>query len=181
MFASSFGDLRQLGGVCPHPYGSHQTIVGQFNQAGDFLSKETACYPVALAQAFAARVAPLLSTHAGDITWNQRRTVIPVKAPDAFPRSQEDGGGLFSQPDWSQSGRNVPDSFAALRKSWLNRIISQRLDKKLLAFCQLESPDPPFSDEDLLPFRQDLVQFWWPILKLRIGRSVTISPCVLTY
>ena len=159
MFASSFGDLRQLGGVCPHPYGSHQTIVGQFNQAGDFLSKETACYPIALAQAFAARVAPLLSNHAGDIPWNQRQTVIPIKTPDAFPRSQEDGGGLFSQPDWSQSGRSVPDSFAALRKSWLNRIISQRLDKKLLAFCQLESSDPPFSDEDLLPFRQDLEQF----------------------
>lgn len=159
MFASSFGDLRKLGGVCTHPYGTHQKIVGQFNQAGDFLSKETACYPSALAQAFAASVTPLLSAHTGDIPWDQRMNVLPVKAPDAFPRSQEDGGGLFSQPDWSQSGRTIPDTFSSLRKSWLDRIISKRLDKKLVAFCQLESPDPPFSEDDLIPFRQDLVKF----------------------
>ena len=159
MFASSFGDLRKLAGTCPHPYGSHQTILGKFNQAGDFLSNETACYPLALAQAFAASVAPLFSTHVGDISWDQRICVIPVKAPDAFPRSQEDGGGLYSQPDWSQSGRIASDSFAELRKSWMNRIISQRLDKKLVAFCQLESPNPPFSEEELIPFRQDLVNY----------------------
>ena len=118
------------------------------DKAGDFLSKETACYPSALAQAFAASVTPLLSAHTGDIPWDQRMNVLPVKAPDAFPRSQEDGGGLFSQPDWSQSGRKIPDTFASLRKSWLDRIISKRLDKKLVAFCQLESPGPPFSEDE---------------------------------
>ena len=84
---------------------------------------------------------------------------MPIKSSTDFPRSVEDGGGLFSQPDWSQGDRIIPDSLAELRKPWLNLIIQNRLDKKLLAFCGSGSTDPPFTPEELVPFRLLLENF----------------------
>ena len=115
MFSSSFPPLRQLGGTCPHPPGSHQQIAGRTHQAGDFLSRDTACYPDQLASAFADLVFPLFSNDHGDISWDSRSAIIPIKAIDAFPYSVEDGGGLNSEPDWSKSDRTIPDSFKHLR------------------------------------------------------------------
>lgn len=159
MFASSFPTLTQLGCSCPHPAGYHQQVAGRTNQAGDFLSRDTACYPDKLASRFAALVKPLLSTHQGDITWDDRAQIIPVKARSSFPHSWEDGGGLHSQPDWSRPDRTIPDSFEQLRKQWMNLIIANKLDKKLLAFCMTESSEPPFNVSDLQPFKQILEQF----------------------
>ena len=159
MFASSFPDLRQLGGTCPHPAGSHQQIAGRTNQAGDFLSRDTACYPDEVASAFAAIVSPMLSHNHGDINWNSKSKVIPVKARNAFPYSFEDGGGLQSEPDWSKPGRSIPDSFRTLRRRWLDLIITNRLDKKLIASCQVGSSAAPFNAAELQPFRTALEDF----------------------
>ena len=71
----------------------------------------------------------------------------------------EDGGGLNSEPDWSKSDRTISDSFKHLRQQWLNMIITNRLDKKLMAACQLGSPEAPFSEADIQPFRQVLEDF----------------------
>ena len=159
MFASSFPDLTQLGCICDHPSGAHQQIAGQTNQAGDFLSRDTACYPPALACRFAEAILPLLSNFVADIPWDDRSKIIPIKSRSSFPFSFEDGGGRYSQPDWSQADRAIPDSFEPLRKPWMDLIIKNRLDKKLLAFCGSGSSEPPFSDTDLQPFREVLVQF----------------------
>lgn len=159
MLACSFPDLTALGSQCPHPSGFHQQIAGCTNQAGDFLSRDTACYPDALAERFASLVNPILSHHIGDISWASRSQVIPVKPRDAFPHSAEDGGGRFSQPDWSKGERNIPDCFSELRRKWLDMIIHNRLDKKLMAFCGSGSPEPPFTMEDLSPFRTVLEEF----------------------
>ena len=159
MFSSSFPPLRKLGGTCPHPPGSHQQIAGRTNQAGDFLSRDTACYPDPLALAFADLVFPLFSNDLGDISWDSRLEIIPIKAIDAFPYSVEDGGGLNSEPDWSTSDRAIPDSFKHLRQQWLNMVITNRLDKKLMAACQLGSPEAPFTETDIQPFRKVLEDF----------------------
>ena len=101
MFSCSYPALTELGCDCPHPKGSHQNIAGRTNQAGDFLSRDTACYPDDLATKFAALIQPMLTQHVGDISWSSSSQIIPVKPRAAFPYSNEDGGGLVSQPDWS--------------------------------------------------------------------------------
>ena len=178
MFASSFPDLKTMGCTCPHPFGSHQPIAGQVNQAEDFLSRDTACYPPALASQFAEIILPLLSNHVADIPWEGRQQIIPIKSRNDFPVSVEDGGGLYSQPDWSKPERSIPDSFETLRKQWMNLIITNRLDKKLIAFCGSGSSDPPFSAEELQPFRQMLEQFFRATATPQIGQLENTNPCI---
>ena len=66
MFATSFSALQKLGSTCRHSQSDHESIAGRHNAAGDFLSKDTACYPDSLADAFAELVDPLLSDHPVD-------------------------------------------------------------------------------------------------------------------
>ena len=156
MFASSFEPLCSLGGQCPHPPNSHATIQGQIDESGEFASRATARYPSALATKFADVIAPLLPDTKLDYFWHDLEQCIPIKSQQDFPFSQIDGGGLPSHPDWSTSNRIEKDIFATLRKSWLKRILDQRLDKVLIAHLSKGSPDPPFWAEVLQPFVQDL-------------------------
>ena len=160
MFASSYPPLSEMACQCDHPPGFHQPIAGQTNAAGDFLSRDTACYPDALAAKFATIVHPLLSSCDQDIPWKNCDIILPVKKVSDFPRSSEDGGGMFSVPDWSMAPRTAEDSFHELRKQWMSLVIHHRLDKKLVAFCQNSSADPPFNDADLVPFRTSLEHFF---------------------
>ena len=159
MFSSSYPPLQILGCVCEHPAGAHHPIAGHSNLAGDYFSRDTACYPEELASRFADCIAPLLTKNDHNISWDERHLTFPIKSVSDLPRSSEDGGGLFSEPDWSATGRSCPDSFKSLRQTWMRMIIEKRLDKKLLAFCQLGSSDPPFSAEELQPFHEVLHSF----------------------
>ena len=124
------------------------------------MSKDTACYPDSLAEAFADIVAPLLSDHPVDLAWPFPNAILPTKGYDDFPKSSEDGGGLFSLPDWSQSNRQATDSLHNLRVKWRQMILDQRLDRQLLAYvAQGPSADPPFSEETLQPFMNELNHF----------------------
>eukprot|EP00435_Cladocopium_sp_Y103_P046824 s1882_g13.t1 len=139
--------------------GSHDSIQGVRDEWGQFVSRSTACYPAALATNFAELIGPILTPGRRDIAWTDLSSFLPIKQLTDFPFSQVDGGGLTSQPDWSRPDRVTPDVFAGLRKSWLQRIISLRMDKMLVAHIQSGSPDPPFSKEQLIPFIQDLEAF----------------------
>ena len=181
LFASSLVPLQTLGGACTHPAGTHPSTQGCKDACGS--SQTTACYPEGLALKFAEAVASLLSGSLGDVPWAQRFELYAVKEFTDFPISQEDGGGLHSQPDWSRPDRIEHDHFHDLRQTWLQRIIQQRLDKILLAHVGSENPQPPFSSEQLHPFVEDLENF------LR-ARSITpnwvvrehqiISRCICT-
>ena len=149
MFATSFADVGKLGGVCPHPPHSHQSIQ----------SSSTPPYPDDLASSFSAIIGPLLSGGPLDIAWAHRFSILPIKSNTDFPFSQEDGGGLHSRPDWSQPDRIESDCFASLRAKWMARIVQHRLDKVLLAHVGSDNPDPPFAAEFLQPFINDLEQF----------------------
>ncbi|CAL1127580.1 unnamed protein product [Cladocopium goreaui] len=144
MFASSFTGLRPL---------------GLRDDSGAFASRATAQYPQKLAQLFANLVAPLLDTSGLDLQWSYLDALMPTKQLSEYPFSQIDGGGAFSHPDWSQDNRQEHDWFKTLRTSWMNRIISERLDKILLAHVASGNPSPPFSGEILTPFKADLEQF----------------------
>ena len=67
--------------------------------------------------------------------------------------------GLFSTPDWSRTDRQEQDHFGSLRKQCLKCIIDGRPDKIFMAHVGSDNADPPFPEEILLPFRQDLEQF----------------------
>ncbi|CAL1165786.1 unnamed protein product [Cladocopium goreaui] len=144
MFASSFTGLRPL---------------GLRDDSGAFASRATAQYPQKLAQLFANLVAPLLDTSALDLQWSSLDALMPTKHLSEYPFAQIDGGGAFSHPDWSQDNRQEHDWFKMLRTSWMNRIISERLDKILLAHVASGNPSPPFSMETLTPFKDDLEKF----------------------
>ena len=180
LFAGSYAPISQLGMLCNHPPGSHVSIAGQLDSNGEFLSKQTVCYPTLLAERFAGIVQPLLSHHSHDWQWCELNNLMPIKPVDAPPFSLEVGGGLPSHPDWSQSERTEVDHLKLLRQSWRDRIIQQRLDRHLLAY--LANPDissPPFSAEILAPFVQEIEEF---INSSGLhGPSGTISPWRLAF
>ena len=130
MFATSFPGLQVMGSKCQHPQEAHESIAGKHNLACDFLSKDTA-YPDSLASTFAKLIDPLLSDHHQILSWPFPNFILPSKGHDDFPKSSEDGGGLFSLPDWSQANRQAVDSFKHLRTTWRQMILDQRLDRKL--------------------------------------------------
>ena len=65
-----------------------------------------------------------------------------------------------SNPDWSLGERLASDIFGPLRKTWMRRIVDLRLDKFLVQyFSQEDHSLPPFSEDMLALFRQDLETF----------------------
>ena len=92
---NKFSGLQVMGSRCQHPQEAHESIGGKHNLAGDFLSKDTACYPDSLATTFATLIDPLLSDHHRHLPWPFSNFILPSKGHNAFPKSSEDGGGLF--------------------------------------------------------------------------------------
>ena len=160
MFASSWQKIAELGRLCDHPKGSHVSLVGTVSDTGEYLSRQTACYPEDLATAFAERVAPLVSHSSHDWKWDDISQIPPLKTILQPPFGQEDGGGFTSNPDWSLGERVATDFFGPLRQKWVQRILDNRLDKFLVQFfSQTDHSSPPFAENIITPFRNDLEQF----------------------
>ena len=160
LFASSFPQLQSLGSMCDHPRDAHTNVAGPLSTVGAFPTTDTAGYPQQLAEAFSLITAPLFSAHHVDVPWLSISEFLPVKSYGSFPISTEDGGGLFSQPDWSRNQRVEVDYFHDLRVSWRAQILATRLDKQLLAYIERgPAADPPFTDDDLAPFANLLDSF----------------------
>ena len=166
MFATIFL-LQVMGSRCRHPQDADESIAGKYHLAGDFLSEDTTCYPDSLATTCATLIVPLLSDHPLDLSWPFPNFILPSKGYNAFPKSSEDGGGLFSLPDWSQANRQAVDSLHTLRTKWRQMILDQRLDHQLLAYvAQGPCPDPPF----------ETLQFY-PKALLQIGQCANTNLC----
>ena len=75
------------------------------------------------------------------------------------PFVRQDGGGLNSCGDWSHPPSKTSDVFQVLRQHWIHQIISQRLDKQLTHHFQNRIDSPPFSEEQLRPFKLWLEEF----------------------
>ena len=158
MFAATFAELQSLACVCDHSPDAHIGIAGQVDASGQYLSRITATYPQQLCNQFAEIVHPLLSK--GQRQWDMAawETQIPKKGLHDLPNARNDGGGLSSHADWSQS--NSPeDFFGTLRKNWINHILCTGMDKKLVAHFQQVKDEPPFSEEELSPLRNFLIEF----------------------
>lgn len=51
LLATSFPPIQKLAGLCPHPRGTHESVIGTRAADGSYLSRKTAEYPVGLAEA----------------------------------------------------------------------------------------------------------------------------------
>ena len=159
LFACSYRALISLSGKCNHPSGTHEAIAGVRLPDGSFKSRQTAEYPATLCDMFATIVSPLCQSTASILTLEEATQAIPVKTLHDLPVSYEDGGGLRSQPDWSRPFRVETDVFCTLRKAWMQHILKNRLHHKIYQFLQSDSTDPPFSEDDITPFREMLSNF----------------------
>ena len=158
LLACSYISMTSLGTKCEHGINAHEIIAGQ-SADGSFRSRKTSEYPQAMCSAIARLVSPLCMSTGTLLDLHAALTLIPKKGLTDFPISYEDGGGLHSQPDWSRPYRQEENMFQHLRKSWIDRIFDQRLHLKFLRFLQADDSSPPFSDEDIQPFRDILSQF----------------------
>ena len=152
MFATTFSALRSIGFKCNHPQGTHQSLQGTRTESGHFLSRETAEYPSDLCQAIAKIILPLLSTNGFTLNVDSAMSLIPSKDYHSAPFARQDGAGYASQGDWS-SPHSFADVFHSLRKNFFDKIVAQRLDKQIIAAFAKHDESPPFSHEQLQPFR----------------------------
>ena len=158
MFASTYAHLQVIAHQCQHPSGSHQSIVGVRTQSGHFLSRETAEYPDSLCSRIATIVLPLLSLEKQLLDITSALHMVPVKDYQDRPFCRQDGAGIASQGDWSAQ-RCESDLFVALRKQFFKYIVDGRLDKQIVASFSQHSDQPPFSEEQLAPFRVLIGEF----------------------
>ena len=158
LLASTFADIARLACECSHPPGSHQTIAGAVSDTGHYLSRDTAEYPAELARQFGQLVKPLLTLNGISISLDQVEPFLPMKSATATPFARQDGGGFASQADWS-SNHNFEDCFQILRRNFFRQIMHDRLDQVVLRSFLNKVETPPFSAEQVAPFKSFLDEF----------------------
>ena len=137
---------------------SHQQIAGVRTSDGRYLSRQTAEYPPELARQFAQIIFPLLSDQNHELTLDDFEKWLPVKDIHAPPFARQDGAGLKSKGDWS-GAHQFDDSFQALRKNFFRTIMEKRLDLQILQAFQQRQSDPPFTSDQLTPFKHFVDEF----------------------
>ncbi|CAE7036567.1 unnamed protein product [Symbiodinium sp. CCMP2592] len=130
LLACSFDDMRALAGTCSHSEG-HPSVAGVRDELGNFLSQRTAEYPAQLANRFAQQAAKLFSSRRPShsvptCSLAFALSSIPKKPRAATPTASQDGGGIYSLPDWSMGPRYQSDSLHDLRKEWQSWLLSHR-------------------------------------------------------
>ena len=158
LFASTFYALSRMACSCIHPANSHQPIAGVRTPTGHYLSRETAEYPPALADQFAQIILPLLTDRGHEVDISNFEKHLPIKDVTSPPFVRQDGAGFPSKGDWS-GPHNFEDCFQTLRKNFFQSILSARLDQILLRAFNEQQAEPPFSDEQLQPFKRFLDEF----------------------
>ena len=118
MLATSFFPLRALVSICHDPPNSHMRIQGMLDSFDAYVSRATANYPLTLAGSFSKLIAPGLGKPAIDAAWNSLDKLMPIQGSQEYPFTQIDGGGFFSQPDWSQDQHQYKAWFKDLPTTW---------------------------------------------------------------
>ena len=159
MFCTTCELVSSLACICPHGSQAHQQIAGVRTDSGAYLSRYTAEYPPLLATAFAKCIIGLIDHQGRDFSLDDVEQQVPCKPLRSPPFVRQDGGGLTSCGDWSHPPSKASDILQVLRQHWIHQIISQRLDKQLTHHFQNRMDSPPFSDEQLQPFKRWLEEF----------------------
>ncbi|CAE7343240.1 unnamed protein product [Symbiodinium sp. CCMP2592] len=163
LFACSFDDMQALAGTCSHSEG-HPSVAGVRDELGNFLSQRTAEYPAQLANRFAQQAAKLFSSRRPShsvptCSLAFALSSIPKKPRAATTTASQDGGGIYSLPDWSMGPRYQSDSLHALRKEWQSWLLSHRIPLRLQQHVAAGSNSPLFSEEETSWLRGSFKRF----------------------
>ncbi|CAE7448189.1 unnamed protein product [Symbiodinium sp. CCMP2592] len=152
LFACSYSEFRFLAGACAHE-GGHQSVAGTRDEHGNFLSQRTAEYPSQLAGNFSEKAVHLFSScrpsyPVAPCSLKFALASIPKKPRSAVPTAAQDGGGIYSLPDWSLGPRYQSDSLHDLRKEWQSWLLGNRIPLRLQQHVAEASNKPLFSEEE---------------------------------
>ncbi|CAE7653223.1 Gapdh [Symbiodinium sp. CCMP2592] len=150
-------------GTCSHSEG-HQSVAGTRDEHGNFLSQRTAEYPPTLAVSFADRAVSLFSSArpsypVSPCSLQFALASIPKKPRSATPTAAQDGGGIYSLPDWSLGPRYQSDSLHDLRKEWQSWLLEKRIPLRLQQHVAEASNSPLFSEEETEWLRSSFKRF----------------------
>ncbi|CAE7038940.1 unnamed protein product [Symbiodinium sp. CCMP2592] len=171
VFASSWRPLQSLASVCKHPRGTHASYAGVLDsQSGEFASRKTAEFPAKLATAYAEAISPLFADRtepptsiaeaALDVSFAQAFSSIPVRKLDSFPRAAQDGGGIYSVPDWAAPPSNIPDVFRSLRADLLQFFAQDRTPVRLRQNVANKDHSPLFTPDQVEALRAIWVKWF---------------------
>ena len=85
--------------------------------------------------------------------------VLPCKEKNAFPRANQDGGGIFSYPDWSVPPPGANDVFRDVRHALTKLLLELRAPARLRQHVADKSELPLFTASEVQCIR-DLFQSW---------------------
>ena len=152
VFASSLVPLQQLASTCAH---RPLCIARATADSLSFLRQ----FPESLAVHIAGMLAPTLACNSRDLSLFEALHTIPTKQLVDPPHALQDGGGIFSFPDWSYPRTSQSDLFGDLRRELFQYILQNSLHKRVLCHFHLHDPHPPFSDAEVAAAR-NLVHDW---------------------
>ncbi|CAE7785472.1 unnamed protein product [Symbiodinium sp. CCMP2592] len=162
-FATSWRPLQQLQSTCQHAAGHHDVFHGKRDATGQFVSRHTAVFPPMLCNAFMEAISPLFpeNTHATDFTsLNQALSALPVRPLNDFPTGQQDGGGIYSQPDWTSPPAGTKDTFRQLRQDMWGFFKEHKLFDRLRKHVS-ESSQEPLIQQHELPALRAIWEDWF--------------------
>ena len=152
LFASSFASFQALAARCNHSI-PHASVIGTRDEQGNFLSQRTAEYPSALATKYSKLVLPLFDgfrLHEQTAVCSLRYALqcIPRKSRSSPPFGSQDGGGIYSIPDWSYGPRYQSDTLHDLRKEWQQWLLEKHIPVRLAKHVSEHSETPLFTAEE---------------------------------
>ena len=153
LFSSSLKDLTQMGAICKHPRGTHESAIGTRAPDGPFNNRKLPNIQKKIRRTFAKIVSPLIHPGSQELTVAESISLIPPQDLWETPWSSEDGGGIPSHPDWSRPNRTLPDVFQRLRARFFNEILEKKLHLEFLTHIDIQNPDPPFEEKTIETFR----------------------------
>ena len=163
LFASSFSAMQQLAATCSHQ-GQHHSIIGTRDEQGHFLSQRTAEYPTALATHYSKLVFPLFDGYriherTNFCSLKFALHCIPRKGRAAPPCGAQDGGGIYSTPDWSYGPRYQSDLLSDLRKEWQQWLLDKRIPARLSQHVAEHRETPLFTEAETAWLQQSFKRF----------------------
>ena len=158
LFASNVPDMVRIASDCPRPPHTHPPLAGKRLPDGSFATRQTAQYPLTLAQALVSVLRPWVTSGSGlhqIRTWSEH---LPLRIPWPINHQRvEDGAGTSSTACWTTPVG--PDCFRSLRRAWVRRLFAGGLHLKIVAALLTGNEDPPLSQDELTPFLQDVRDF----------------------
>ncbi|CAE7493807.1 unnamed protein product [Symbiodinium sp. CCMP2592] len=177
-FATSWRPLQQLQSTCRHTAGHHDVFHGKRDATGQFVSRHTAVFPPMLCNAFMEAISPLFPENTqvtGFTSLHQALSALPVRPLNDFPTGQQDGGGIYSQPDWTSPPAGQKDTFRQLRQDLWGFFKQHKLFDRLRKHVS-ESSQKPLIQQHELPALRAIWEDWFRAQGFADSVSWEIAP-----